>query len=78
MATDISKETKEKRLWSLTNAMEIPFLRLIANANKASAMSAIKDRIMGDIFYEEGLKALVNIEGAIKRFNENRPQGYEE
>jgi hypothetical protein len=75
---NILEESKEQRLWSLVNTMDMKFSRLFAQANKAEALAHIDELGLSSVTYEAGLKALREIEDCIKRFNENRPQEYEE
>lgn len=75
---DITNDTKEERLWSLVNAMELRFLSLYSNANRAEACAFAEKPTYAETYYNRALKDLAEIEDAIKRFRENQPQAYEE
>jgi uncharacterized protein YjcR len=75
---DISKETKIDRLWSLSNTLKQQYMDLLAHINQAVALESVDNERTADSYYNLALKNLRGIEDRIKRFNENRPQEYEE
>ncbi len=71
--TEIKKELEQKadRLWNCYNGMALDFLHFSEHANRAIASPYYG-------YIEEAEKALTEIEDAIKRYREGRPQAYEE
>jgi hypothetical protein len=69
---------KGHRLFALANATSTYYTALTGNAHVSAAMEAVEDKYGTDIYCGEALKSLNQIEDAIKRYREGRPQQYEE
>ena len=65
------------RLTELEISMTFPFREFARHLHTAFGENTINDEC-GQSSYESALKNLSDIEDAIKRFRENRPQSYQE
>ncbi len=80
MVTETQKETKEMRLWTLSLTLQRYTISFIRNAELASFAGGITslNQSISEGYYTKALQNITDIEDAIKRFRENKPQSFEE